>query len=86
MNNKFLIKGAGLVRIIESLLKYPITILKGMKQSKRYVVITPAFMINQVIFDKKVNKLVFLKIRDWIDFLTLKQIFQAEDYGLSRFK
>jgi FkbM family methyltransferase len=50
---------------------------------KRFVILTPWFIRNQLIFDKRKKKLLVFKIRDEIDWGTLSQIYYFEDYNIN---
>jgi FkbM family methyltransferase len=50
---------------------------------KRFVILTPWFIRNQLIFDKRKKKFLTFKIRDEIDWGTLSQIYYSEDYNIN---
>ena len=52
---------------------------------RRFIPLTLPFLKNQIIFDKKNKKNIYIKIRDYTDWQTLSQIFYNEDYNLERF-
>jgi FkbM family methyltransferase len=52
---------------------------------RRFIPLTLPFLKNQIIFDKKNRKNIYIKIRDYTDWQTLSQIFYNEDYNLERF-
>jgi len=54
------------------------------RPAPRFAVLTPGFFAQQVLYDRKRRKLLRLAIRDKIDLTVLRQIFQQEDYGLSK--
>lgn len=54
------------------------------KRSGRFVLLTPSFFTNQYVYDRKKRIFLKLKIRSNIDFLTLCQIYQSNDYGLEK--
>ncbi len=73
--------------LVKIIIKYPFILLSGLlkgRRSARFLSLLPPFFKNQLIFDKK--KMLFLnpKIRSYVDFLTLRQIFQGNDYGLEK--
>lgn len=51
---------------------------------KRFIPITLPFFTNQIIFDKKNKKNIYIKIRDYTDWQTLSQVFYNEDYNLEK--
>ena len=51
---------------------------------KRFIPITLPFFTNQIIFDKKNKKNIYVKIRDYTDWQTLSQVFYNEDYNLEK--
>jgi argininosuccinate synthase len=50
---------------------------------KRFVILTPWFIRNQLIFDKRKKRFLTFKIRDEIDWGTLSQIYYSEDYNIN---
>jgi FkbM family methyltransferase len=50
---------------------------------KRFVIITPWFIRNQLIFDKRKKIFLAFKIRDEIDWGTLSKIYYSEDYNIN---
>jgi FkbM family methyltransferase len=66
-----------------AILPWLMQVLRSLIKNRRYLPITPPFLRRQRFFDKK-NKTVFaIEIRSWIDWVTTRQIFYAEDYGLA---
>lgn len=61
-----------------------LTRLLRRKNSKRFLLLSPPCMRLQSVFDRKLNRFFTLRIRDRIDLGTVRQIFQAEGYGLFR--
>jgi FkbM family methyltransferase len=48
----------------------------------RFLLLTPAFLRKQVIYDRTTGAFVRVEIRDIVDFWVIRQIFGQEDYGL----
>jgi FkbM family methyltransferase len=67
-------------KYLRNLLK---AILRG-NRSGRFVLLSPAFLTNQYVYDRKKKGFLGLRIRSNIDFLTLCQIYQSNDYGLEK--
>jgi len=73
--------------LIKGIIKYPFHLLNGLlkgRRSARFLSLLPPFFKNQLIFDKKKKLFLNPKIRSHVDFLTLRQIFQGNDYGLEK--
>jgi FkbM family methyltransferase len=56
------------------------------KNSKRFLLLSPPCLRLQYVYDRQLKQLSRLAIRDRVDLGTVRQIFQAEDYGLFRLK
>jgi FkbM family methyltransferase len=70
---------------ISNLIKWPIkTILNIIRVRMRFVLLSPNFVRTQVIYDRIVRKVFTIKIRDGIDYLVVRQVYEAEDYCLQR--
>jgi len=73
--------------IFKGIVKYPFhlinTLLRG-RRSARFLSLLPLFFTNQIIYYKKKRSFLILKIRSYVDFMTFRQIFQGNDYGLEK--
>jgi len=73
--------------ILKSSIERARSILRAITRGRRtgrFVLLTPAFLTNQYVYDRRKRKFLHLKIRSKIDFSTLCQIYQSNDYGLEK--
>ena len=52
----------------------------------RFLLITPALFRKQFLYDAMRKRIVRLGIRDYVDYLVIRQIFVNEDYGLGKLR
>jgi FkbM family methyltransferase len=73
--------------ILKSCIERARSILRAITRGRRtgrFVLLTPAFLTNQYLYDRRKRRCLHLKIRSKIDFSTLCQIYQSNDYGLEK--
>lgn len=58
---------------------------KVLKTNKRLVPISFPFFSKQIVYDKFTKKFIKFKIRDYVDWTMVYQIFYNEDYNLKKF-
>lgn len=71
------------LRLIKSLINWAIQIVNFILKRQRFLAISPPFFKFQFFLDRLKKKIIKVKIRNWIDWQTCRQIFYQEDYGLS---
>lgn len=57
---------------------------RSLLTKRRFVLLTPWFFKNQLVIDKQKNELLKFKTQDYIDWLTLSQIYYSENYDIKR--
>lgn len=73
--------------IVKGIIKYPFYLINGLfrgRRTMRFLSLLPLFFKNQLIYDKKKNLFLNPKIRSYVDFRTLRQIFHGNDYGIEK--
>jgi FkbM family methyltransferase len=68
------------------LFSYFIIIFIRLLKKKRFISISLPFFKNQIFYDTFSKKLIKFKIRDYIDYSVVHQIFNNEDYNLQKFR
>lgn len=71
------------LRLIKSLIIWAIQIVNFILNRERFFAISPPFLKSQFFLDRLKKKIIKVKIRNWIDWQTCRQIFYQEDYRLS---
>lgn len=61
------------------------TIARKIFRKKRFIPISLPFLLNQIFYDRLNKNLIRFKIRDFVDFTMVDQIFYSEDYSLEKF-
>jgi len=77
------------IYIVKSLCLFAVRLLLFpilQRGSSRYLFLTPSFLAQQLIFDRRDKRFVKLKIRDHIDHSTARQIYELDDYGIGKLK
>jgi len=72
--------------LIKSLIIWAIQIISFILGRKRFLAMSPSFIDSQFFLDRLKKKIIKVKIRNWIDWQTCRQIFYQEDYRLSHLK
>jgi FkbM family methyltransferase len=55
-------------------------------KKKRLIPISLPFFLNQIFYDRLNKNLIKVKIRDYVDFTMVAQVFYYEDYSLEKFQ
>ena len=71
------------LRLIKSLIIWAIQIVSFFLGRQRFLAMSPPFINHQFFLDKLKKRIIKVKIRNWIDWQTCRQIFYQEDYGLA---
>lgn len=71
------------LRLIMSLIIWAIQIVNFILNRERFLAISPPFFKSQFFLDRLKKKIIKVKIRNWIDWQTCRQIFYQEDYALA---
>lgn len=79
-------KPSSIFRSIKSYLFHLTKLLLRRKGFGRFVLVTPSFLKNQILLDRKLRSLVRIEIRDHIDLQTLKMIWLWGDYDLENLR
>ena len=66
-----------------SLIIWAIQIVNFILNRERFLAISPPFFKSQFFLDRLKKKIIKVRIRNWIDWQTCRQIFYQEDYRLS---
>lgn len=61
------------------------TIARKIFRKKRLIPISLPFLLNQIFYDRLNKNLIKFKIRDFVDFTMVDQVFYSEDYSLEKF-
>ena len=61
------------------------TIARKIFRKKRFIPISLPFLLNQIFYYRLNKNLIRFKIRDFVDFTMVDQIFYSEDYSLEKF-
>ena len=61
------------------------TVARKIFRKKRLIPISLPFLLNQIFYDRLNKNLIKFKIRDFVDFTMVDQIFYSEDYSLEKF-
>lgn len=67
---------------LEFIARWLVVLLKSF--NNRFVPISLPFFSNQVLYDKKLNKVFKFKIRNYQDWITLRQVYFNEDYRIDQ--
>ena len=69
--------------LIKSLIIWAIQIISFILGRHRFLAMSPPFIGSQFFLDTLKKKIIKVKIRNWIDWQTCRQIFYQEDYALA---
>ena len=61
------------------------TVARKIFRKKRLIPISLPFLLNQIFYDRLNKNLIKFKIRDFVDFTMVDQVFYSEDYSLEKF-
>lgn len=74
------------LRLIKSLIIWPAQVVSFVLGRERFLAMSPPFIKPQFFLDRLKKRIIKVKIRNWIDWQTCRQIFYQEDYGLANLK
>jgi len=71
---------------IQCLVLFIFTLIKKILKRKRFIPLSPPFVLNQIFWDRINNNFFNIKTRNHSDWTTIREIFYSEDYDLTRFQ
>ncbi len=72
-----------LIRILKALIVWSFYVISYFFLDRRFLPLSPPIFERQYFYDGLRKEVVLVKIRNWVDWQTCRQIFYQEDYGIS---